>query len=141
MEDALSTGAFCGVFWLDNIDGKVSLNETICIAENTRDFGVFVTTNFKSSLYAKLTVSQARARPFQIRREFIVVMKATFSVQYLSTPLRQYLGTGIDLTKRLQKLAIRLVKGHWHFLYERQFVMLGLPSWSIAICAGICFGV
>ncbi len=34
----------------------------------------------------------------------------------------------IDLTERLQNLATRLVKGLWHFPYERRLEILGLPS-------------
>ncbi len=39
-----------------------------------------------------------------------------------------YLQKDIDLTERLQKLATRLVKGLWHFLYEQRLEILGLPS-------------
>ncbi len=56
----------------------------ISTAESTRDLGVFVTTNFKPSLNARLTVSRARARLFQLRRGFVVMTKKAFLPIYLS---------------------------------------------------------
>ncbi len=48
------------------------------------DLGVFVTTNFKPSRNARLAVSRARVRLFQIRRGFVVMMKEAFFSLYLS---------------------------------------------------------
>ncbi len=45
---------------------------TIGIVENTRNYVVFKTINFKSSFNAKLVVSRARACHFQIGRRFVV---------------------------------------------------------------------
>ncbi len=93
----------------------------ISTAESTQGLGVFSTTNFKSSLNVRLTVSRPRARLFQIRRGFVVMTKEAFLPLYLSfirliltyavQAVSPYLQKDIDLTKRLQKLATRLEKG------------------------------
>ncbi len=110
----------------------------ISTAESTRDLGVFVTTNFKPSLNARLAFSRARARLFQVRRGFVVMTKEAFLPLYLSLirlileysiqAVSPYLQKDIVLTGRLQKLATRLVKGLRHFPYERRLELFGLPS-------------
>ncbi len=97
-----------------------------------------MTTNFKLSLNAKLAVSRARARFFQIRRGFVATTKETFLPLHLilvrpileraTQAVPPYLQKDIDLTERLQKLATRPVKCLWHFPYERWLEILGLPS-------------
>ncbi len=64
----------------------------ISTAESTRDLGVFVTTNFKPSLNARLAVSRARARLFQMRRGFVVMTTEAFLPLYLSLirPILEY---------------------------------------------------
>ncbi len=47
---------------------------------------------------------------------------------YTVQAVSPYLQKDIDLTESLQKLATRLVRGLWHFSYERRFEILGLPS-------------
>ncbi len=93
----------------------------ISTAESMRDLGVFVTTNFKPSLNARLAVTRARARLFQVRRGFVVMTREAFLPPYLSLirPILEYaiqavspyLPKDIVLTERLQKLATWLVKG------------------------------
>ncbi len=48
-------------------------------------------------------------------------------IEYAIRAVSPYLQKDIDLTERLQKLATRLVKGLWHFPYERRLEILGLP--------------
>ncbi len=97
-----------------------------------------MTTNFKPSLNASLTVSRARARLSQVRRGFFVMPKEAVIPLYLNLvrPILEYANQAVSpylqkdsyLTERLQKLATRLVEGIWHFLYERRLAILGLPS-------------
>ncbi len=63
------------------------------------DLGVFVTTNVKPSITAKLAVSRARARLFQIRRGFVVMTNKAFLLLHLSLvrPILEYTIQAVSL--------------------------------------------
>ncbi len=79
----------------------------IITAESTWDLGVFVTTNFKPSLNARLAVSRARARLFQIRHGFVVMTKEAFLPLYLSL-VRPILESAIPAVSPCLQKAITL---------------------------------
>ncbi len=49
-------------------------------------------------------------------------------LEYAIQVVSPYLQKGINVTECLQKLVTRLVKGLWHFPYERWLEMQGLLS-------------
>ncbi len=89
----------------------LSLHEDapISTAESTRDLGVFVTTNFKPSLNARLGVSRARARLVVMTKEAFLPLYINLFRPILECAIQAvspYLQKETDLTK----LATLLVK-------------------------------